>query len=155
MTRRATGAIALAAMLGGGCMTIGDLPAVDLDEAAWTTWTGQATWRPNIEASPLAGDILAGLHEDGDVFVSFSKAALPIFTAHTTAGKWQINFVERGRSYSGRGRPPKRFAWFALPSLLDERGTTLSGWVIDWRAPDELVLLNGKTGERMHLLVDP
>ncbi len=155
MSARAIGTIVLVAALAGACMTIGDLPAVDLEQPGWTTWTGQATWRPTGTAAPLAGDILAGRHEDGDVFVSFSKAALPIFTAHTTAGKWQIEFVERGRSYSGFGRPPKRFAWFALPSLLDERGTSLSGWVIDWRAADELVLLNDTTGERMHLIVDP
>lgn len=145
---------ACAATLAVGCMSIGDLPPVDLEERGWTVWTGQATWRPERDAAVLAGDVLAARQDDGDVFVNFSKAALPLFTAHTVDGKWQIEFVERGRAYSGRGRPPARFAWFALPHLLADHTTELSGWTVDWRAPDELALENERTGERIHLIVD-
>lgn len=145
---------AVAALLAAGCTTIGDLPPVDLDDPGWTTWTGQATWRRERDANPLAGDILAARNAGGDVFVSFSKAALPVFSAHTANGKWQIEFVERGRSYSGRGSPPQRFAWFMLPELLAHRARELPGWTIDWRAPDELVMENDKSGERMHLYLD-
>jgi hypothetical protein len=137
-----------------GCAFVGDLPPVDLNDPGWTTWTGQATWRPNSDAPRLAGDIVASRHDAGDVFVNFSKAALPLFTAHTVDGKWQIEFVERGRNYSGRGSPPKRFVWFALPGLLTDRDAKLENWLVDWPATDELVLENGKTGESIHFFVD-
>lgn len=153
---RAPSTFPLVFLLAAACTSIGDLPPVDLvGEPGWTTWTGQASWRRVADAPPLAGDLLAALHNDGDVFISFSKAALPIFTAHTANDKWQIEFVERDRSFSGRGSPPDRFAWFALPSLLADHDGTLPGWTVDWRADDELVMENGRTGERVHLFVDP
>ena len=138
-----------------GCTSIGDLPPVDLEQPGWQTWTGQAGWRRERDAPPLAGDLLAGLHASGDVFVSFSKAALPVFTAHTVDDRWQIEFVERGRSYSGRGSPPDRFAWFALPAILDGETAELPGWTIDRRADGELLMENERSGERLHLFVDP
>ena len=148
------GAIVLALMI-SGCVFIGDLPPVDLADPGWTTWTGQATWRRKADVPRLAGDVVAAYHSNGDVFVNFSKAALPIFTAHTADGKWQIEFVERGRNFSGRGDPPKRFAWFQLPALLADRDAEIDDWTVDWRADDELVLENPETGERMHLFLDP
>ena len=104
----------VATAITSACTSIGDLPPVDLSAPGWSTWSGQASWRREAEAAPLAGDLLAGLAEDGDVFVGFSKAALPVFTAFTSDGKWQIEFVERGRSFSGRGDPRPGYGQSAL-----------------------------------------
>ncbi|MFW2403785.1 MAG: hypothetical protein ACN4GT_03385 [Gammaproteobacteria bacterium] len=137
------------------CMFIGDLDPVDLDAPGWQVWTGQATWRRNAEAPRLAGDIVAARRDNDDVFVNFSKAALPLFSAQTADGKWQIEFVERGRDYSGRGKPPKRFAWFFLPALLADPTAELEGWSVDRPAADELVLENPETGEIIRMFLDP
>ena len=63
--------------------------------------------------------------------------------------------MERGRSFSGRGDPPARFAWFELPKLIADRDRTLPGWIVEWRADDELWIENERSGERVHLFVDP
>lgn len=137
----------------GGCSTVGPLPEVDLGDPGWTVWTGQALWQPRPEAPSLAGELIVAENAGGDVLVSFSKPPLPIFTAQTDAGRWRIDFVERGRSYSGRGRPPSRFIWFRLPGLL--AGAEPPGaWQIERQGPGRLRLEHPRRGESLRLVLD-
>lgn len=143
----------LALALLGGCATVGTLPPVDLSDPGWTVWNAQALWRPAGDRPALAGELIVARHDNGDVLVSFSKPPLPIFTAHSTAGAWKIDFVERGRSHSGRGRPPRRFIWFSLPQILEGR-LPPTGWRVESAGEDELELRH-RGGEWIRLVLDP
>jgi len=131
-----------------------ELPEADLESPGWTVWTGQALWKPATEQAALAGDMIVGQRAGGDIFVSFTKTPLPLFTARAVDSRWRIDFVERGRSYSGRGSPPQRFIWFRIPEILDGN-SNISGWSIEKPAADEIVLTNARTGERVQMIVDP
>jgi len=149
--------VAVLALWLAGCATVGPLPEVDLDQPEWSVRTGQALWKRKGDARPLAGEVIVARHEDGDVLVSFSKPPLPLFTARTAGTKnrsWQIDFVRRGRSYSGRGRPPKRFVWFDLPGVL-AGAPAPQGWTLERQADDEWLLTQGKSGETIRLVLDP
>lgn len=135
------------------CATVGPLPQVDLTDAGWTVWVGQAIWKPRSDRPPLAGDLLIAQHTNRDVLVSFSKSLLPIFTAQTAGGLWRIDFVERGRSYSGRGRPPDRFVWFRLPYLI-AGASAPKNWEIDAAGSGEWSIINDRTGETIKLVLD-
>lgn len=159
--RRARGSLVALLLLLAGCATVGPtidpLPEVDLDAPAWTVRTGQALWKRQDDATPLAGEVLVARHQDGDVLVSFSKPPLPLFTARTAGGKdgaWRIDFVRGGRAFSGHGRPPKRFVWFALPGVL-AGGPAPKGWRVERPADDEWLLTSGKSGETIRLVLDP
>jgi len=128
-------------------------PEVDLSEPGWQIWTGQAAWTPGSDKPPLAGDLLVAAHVDGDLFVSFSKAALPLFTARANDQGWWIDFVERDRSYSGAGEPTKRFIWFRLPEIL-QGASDIPGWSVNRPAADEIDLMNPRSGERVKMLID-
>lgn len=136
-----------------GCSTLGTLPPVDLSEPGWTVWNAQALWKRTEDRAALAGELIVARHDNGNVLVSFSKPPLPIFTAQSTAGAWKIDFVERGRSYSGRGRPPRRFIWFSLPQVLSGRPPP-AGWRVETAREGELELLH-RGGERIRLVLDP
>lgn len=143
--------LAAAAVLAlAACASVGDLPPVDLSAPGWTTWQGQALWR-SAGRPPLAGEILAARNRDGGVLVSFSKPPVPIFTARSTGKVWQINFVERGRSYSGRGDPPDRFVWFRLPDILAGAAAP-EGWSVE-RGDGEVSLRHGPD-ESIRLVLD-
>lgn len=130
------------------------MPEADLSDPGWRVWAGQALWKPGSDRPQLAGDILVAQRKDGETFVSFSKAALPLFTARSTGSGWWIEFVERGRSYSGRGKPPDRFVWFRMPDVL-QGDAELDGWEIQDVASDEKILTNPRTGERVQMIIDP
>lgn len=137
-----------------GCSKIVSLPEVDLDDPGWTVWEGQALWTPRSDLTALAGDLIVARNPDGDVLVSFSKSSFPIFTAQTEDNKWRIDFIDKGRSYSGIGRPPKKFVWFRLPDLL--QGVSLSKpWEVDEVADREWSMVNRKTGETIRVVLDP
>jgi len=136
-----------------GCSTVGPLPRVDLDDPSWSVRTGQALWKPRSDRPQLAGELIVARHTAGWVFVSFSKPPLPIFTAQTDDASWRIDFVERGRSYSGSGRPPKRFVWFRLPELIDGSAAP-PGWGVERPTDDEIVLENPRTGEVIRVVLD-
>lgn len=152
---RPTLALALFCGLGAaGCATLGDLPGVDLADPQWEVWRGQALWRPESERPAVAGELIAARHSAGDVFVSFSKPPLPLFTARTRGRAWRIEFAARERSYSGRGRPPKRFVWFRLPDLLAGAGEP-AGWHSERTAVGEWTLRHAGRGETLRLVLDP
>jgi hypothetical protein len=130
-----------------------DMAPADLSIPDWTVWRGQAVWTREAERPPLAGELIIARHRNGDVLIDFSKPPFPVFTARTARGSWRIDFVERGRSHSGRGQPPKRFVWFRLPEILN--GAPAPG---SWRAERvneyRWSLVNGETGESIRLVLD-
>jgi hypothetical protein len=144
----------LAVLAGAGCGTVASLPEVDLDEPGWTVWSGQAVWRSAADRPPLAGELIVARHDDGDVLVSFSKPPLPIFTAQSVGRLWRIDFVERGRSYSGRGRPPRRFVWFRLPNLIGD-GAAPEGWRVEGGGDRDWSLRHPGRGESIRVVLDP
>ena len=130
-----------------------EAPAVDLYAPGWRVWTGQGSWVRERDQPAMAGDLLVAKNTNGDVFVSFTKAALPLFTARATGAGWWIDFVERDRSYSGAGSPPGRFIWFSMPQVLQQTGD-IANWSVSWVHDDEVILQNPRTGERIQMLVD-
>lgn len=146
--------VAVLLLLLTGCATVGPLPEVDLDAPAWSVRTGQALWKRKGDAPPIAGEVIVARNEDGDVLVSFSKPPLPLFTARTEGRAWRIDFVRGGRAFSGHGRPPKRFVWFALPGVL-AGDPAPQGWRTKREADDEWLLTSGKSGETIRLVLDP
>ncbi len=135
------------------CSRIISLPDVDLDDPAWTVWEGQALWSPRSDVTPLAGDLIAARNEDGDVLVSFSKSPFPIFTAQTEGTLWRIDFIDKGRSYYGIGRAPKKFIWFRFPDIL-AGGDPEDPWEVEQRSDEELSMINRKTGEAIRVVLD-
>lgn len=146
-------ALCLSVACAVGCSRIVSLPAVDLDDPRWTIWEGQALWTPRSNLPALAGDLIVARTEDNDVLVSFSKSPFPIFTCQTTGTRWRIDFIDKGRSYSGLGRPPKKFVWFQLPDLL-EGASPPKHWRVDKEAQSEWLLLNRKSGEEIRVVLD-
>jgi hypothetical protein len=149
----ATFALGLSIVCLVGCSRMVSLPEVDLDDPAWTIWEGQALWTPRSDLAALAGDLIVARNPDGDVLVSFSKSPFPIFTARTAGNKWRIDFIDRGRSYYGIGRPPRKFIWFVLPDLL-EGAFPPKHWEVEEKVDDEWWLANRKTGETIRLVLD-
>jgi len=135
------------------CSRIISLPEVDLHNPQWTVWKGQALWTPRAGITALAGDLIVARNPEGDLLVSFSKPPFPIFTAQTSGRLWRIDFIDKGRSYSGIGRPPRKFVWFRLPDLL-EGAAAPKHWTAARTTEYELLLTNGKTGEKIRVVLD-
>lgn len=145
--------LALAFAWVSGCSQIVTLPEVDLEDPEWTVWEGQALWTPRSGLSALAGDLIVARNPGGDVLVSFSKTPFPVFTAQSSGSMWRIDFIDKGRSYSGFGRPPRKFVWFQLPDLLE--GTPPpKHWEVHEAAGPEWSIVNRKTGERIRVVLD-
>jgi hypothetical protein len=136
-----------------GCSRLVSLPDVDLDNPEWTVWEGQALWTPRSGLTALAGDLIVARNADGDVLVSFSKSPFPVFTAQTSGSLWRIDFIDKGRSYSGLGRPPKKFIWFKLPDLL-QGASPPKHWDVRQSADNEWSMVNRKTGETIRVVLD-
>lgn len=135
-----------------GCAARNMVP-VDLSEPDWTVWRGQAVWSPGADQPPLAGELIVARHRSGDVLIDFSKPPFPIFTAWTASRSWRIDFVDRGRSRSGRGRPPQRFVWFRIPAILD--GALPTGdWLAERVGENRWSFVNDRTGESIRLVLD-
>ncbi len=150
---RSAGLVLLLTAL-AACASVAPLPEVDLADPAWQVWTGQALSQPDAQRSRLAGDILVAKHRNGDVYVSFTKTPLPIFSARTAGEHWRIDFVERDRSYAGKGKPPARFIWFRLPDILGGEPAP-AGWVLEAKAPDEILLSHPDSAESIRVVLDP
>ena len=146
-------ALCLSVVGGAGCSRIVSLPEVDLDDPKWTIWEGQALWTPRSDLTALAGDLIVGRTENEDILVSFSKSPFPIFTCQSTGTRWRIDFIDKGRSYSGFGRPPKRFVWFQLPDLL-EGASPPKHWDVGEETDNDWLLFNRKTGEKIRVVLD-
>lgn len=145
--------LCLSAAWGIGCSRIVTLPDVDLDDPKWTILEGQALWTPRSDLTAIAGDLIVGSTGDSDILVSFSKSPFPIFTCQSTGTRWRIDFIDRGRSYSGFGRPPKKFIWFQLPDLLDGASPP-KHWDVGTDSDNDWRLSNRKTGEKIRVVLD-
>ena len=150
--RRVTASFFLIAVL-AGCATVNSLPEVDLSAPGWKVYNGQVRWKPKADKTTVAGELIAARHANGDVLINFSKPPFSIFTAQSAGDLWHIEFVERGRSYSGRGRPPKQFVWFLLPDLLGGAAAP-QGWQMSTNADGSRLLKNRKTGEELFMVID-
>ena len=101
-----------------GCATVPPFSAVNLTDPGWTIHQGQAVWKPKADAPDIAGEILVGTRSNGQTYAQFSKNPFPIVIAQTTTNTWQLELPMRNKRYSGRGNPPKRMIWFAVPKIL-------------------------------------
>src|SRR5262245_14203490 len=101
-----------------GCRTLSPLGPVNLSEPGWTLHTGQAIWKPKADAPEIAGEVLMGIREGGQTYTQFTKNPFPMVIAQTTTNGWQIELPMQNKRYSGKGKPPKRMIWFAVPSIL-------------------------------------
>lgn len=110
-------------------------------------------WHAGADRPALAGDVILARHENGDVLVHFSKSPFSIFTARTAGARWSIDFIERGQSHSGRGKPPRRFVWFYLPGVLQGE-TAPSGWQVRSEGDGGWTLVNAGSRESIRLVLD-
>ena len=147
----------LAALL-MGCVAAPVLPPLDLEEPGWTQWTGQLSWQRGDGRDPLAGELFVARRADGERLVTVSKAALPLLSARAGAGGWRVDTVDVDRAYGGRGRPPGRVVWFALPGVLADGAASgngdAAGWTVRWPAADEVLLTRQGSDERIRVVLD-
>jgi len=136
-----------------GCAATPRLPEVDLEDPDWSVRTCQVLWRSRSDRPELAGELFLAKHKNGDVYVSLTKALIPIFTAQTSGRKWRIAFVEEGRSYDGRWFPPEQFIWFRMWELLDGADAPES-WEVRTSDGREWLLMNANTGEKIRVALD-
>ena len=129
------------------------MPEVDLDDPKWTIWEGQALWTPRSGMTAVAGELIAARNPQGEVLVSFSKSPFPIFTAQTSGRFWRIDLVDKGRSYSGIGRPPEKFVWFRFPDLF-KGAEAPKQWEVHQARDGEWSISNRKTGETIRVVLD-
>lgn len=136
-----------------GCSRLISLPEVDIDDPQWKVWQGQALWTARSDLSALAGDLIVAQNPDGDILVSFSKPPFPIFTAQSSGNLWRIDFIDKGRSYSGIGRPPGEFIWFRLPGLIEGEPPPKQ-WEVHEMPERDWSIVNRKTGEKIRVVLD-
>jgi hypothetical protein len=109
----------LALLLAGfGCGTSSQKILFTVSGPGWTVKEGQALWRPGRQFPELAGEIVLAQHDNHCCSIQFTKTPLPILLAQTTGTNWMIQFPPRQMSFSGRGAPPRRFAWLYLHAAM-------------------------------------
>jgi hypothetical protein len=121
---------------------------VDLATPDWKIHRGQAVWQPRADAPELAGQILIASSVSGEDFVRFSKDPMEMVLARRDNGGWVLKIPAFNKSYSGRGRPPKRIAWFHLANAVACRDIPRD-W--EWSGIHEgrWEFTNTRTGERL------
>jgi hypothetical protein len=113
--------IAASGLALSGCRTTPALPAVNFAEPGWSVQQGQAVWKARATAPEIAGEVLLANHSDGRSLIQFTKTPFPIVIAQSVSNRWEIQFVPEGRTFRGRGLPPKYFGWLHLLSALSAR----------------------------------
>ncbi len=131
------------------------MPTVDLQQAGWQVWTGQALWQPPGNKPRIAGDMLISLHQNGDRYIELIKGPVAVFSAQTHADHWSLKLIDRGDAYAGNGNPPKRFVWFYLPEMIRQQGQKpLKHWQVNFPDANTIVLHNKASGEAITLVLD-
>lgn len=127
------------------CRTTALLPKVNLSEAGWKIFQGQAVWQTKRDMLGISGEILLAEKSDGQTFVQFTKTPFPFVVAQSTTNAWQLEFPAQNKSYAARGKTPSRVIWFQLPRAV--RGSVLpANW--SWRdSHNNWRLENNSTGE--------
>jgi len=147
--------IALLAVWGlSACRTSHPLPPLDLLEPGWRVRQGQAVWFPRQHGPEIAGELLVATHPNGRTFLQFTKTPLPFVVAQTGTNDWQIAFVTDHRTFSGRGRPPKRLAWFQLGRCL-AGGAPSAEWKWNYSDDGHWRLENRLNGQWLEGFVSP
>jgi len=136
------------ALVISGCRTAPPMAPADLAQPGWTIRRGQALWQPKTDAPEVAGQLLIASSESGGDLVRFSKDPMEIVFARRNDQGWTLNIPAFDKSFSGRGRPPRRIGWFQFADAVF-RGTPGPGW--EWSGIDDerWELTNPKTGERL------
>lgn len=144
----------LAAVLGvlvaAGCAGVPDFPEVDVESAQWQRWTGEAEWeRP--DGRDVSGRFVVAENDTGDRYITMVQSPLTLFTARTHGDAWRIEsrFAE---NRGGRGAPPERMIWFAVPGVLAGEEPP-EGWRLQ-RPDDEWLLAHAERDERLLLVVE-
>ncbi|MGD0816026.1 MAG: hypothetical protein ABSA83_20735 [Verrucomicrobiota bacterium] len=141
-----SGGAVLALVLCVSCRTSPPLPPADFSSPGWRLQQGQAVWKPSKDRPELAGDLLLATNACGSYFVQFSKTPFTLATAQAANGAWQIEFGGGQHTWSGRGGPPSRFAWFQLPGALGG-AEPARPWKFTRRPDNSWRLENRRTGE--------
>ena len=136
-----------------GCSISAPLPEVDLSAPGWKVWNGQVLWKPKADRPAIAGEVVLARHQNGDVFISFSKPPVPIFNAQTYDDRWKIDLIYSEQSHAGFGSPPSRFIWFQIPALL-QGARAPEGWQVQAVDNTTWELENPETGEHIRLVLD-
>ena len=128
--------VALLLAMMSGCSTLPPMEAVDVTQEGWTRKRGQAVWKFGDRAPELVGELMVAVHEDGRLFVEFTKSVVTVASARTDNEQWIFELPMYDRTLSGRGAPSHRFALFqfglivrgqSLPSNWEYQGEA-SGW---------------------------
>lgn len=143
--------LAVVALL-GACAAPG-LEPVDLSEAGWRVWTGQATWQRNRDAAAIAGELIVARHDDNRRFVAFSKTPVSIFAGAQHHNGWRLDYAVANRAQGGRGEAPRRIVWFRLAEVI-EHEIDPPGWTVERPAINEIIVSRTQTGERIRMLLD-
>ncbi len=142
------------ALLLCGCTQAPVMPEVDLNEAQWRVWTGQALWEPGRARPGVVGEVLLALHDSGDTYINLAKPPLEIFSAQTHDRAWSVHLIENDKTHRGRGKPPRQFIWFYLPSVLAGRTELDLPWQVD-QLDDRIWTFTNTTGtEEIRLVLD-
>ena len=121
---------------------------VDFNQPGWTVKSGQLIWQPKAGAPEVAGHILLASGPFGETFIRFSKDPMEIVLARQTHEGWDLRIPAFNKSYGGRGKPPRRVAWFQLADAVF-RNSTSKDWRWQDRSEGRWALVNLKTGERL------
>lgn len=141
------GLLALASLLGAGCVSV-QLPPADLAAPGWSVQQTDAVWQPRAGAPELAGELMVAIRADGARLVQFSKQGLPLVIAQDTDAGWTLQSPLRQRGFSGRGKPTSRVPWFQLDQLPPAVPKS-SRWQLTTNAAGLWRLANPRSGEAL------
>lgn len=126
---------------------------MDLEAPGWNIRTGQAVWNTKSNKKPVIGDIVLAQHESGDAWINFSKSSLPVFSAQVSDNRWWIDMVVQNKQWSGRGKPPRRFAWFKVIDTVFKNQIP-KDWSVVKPSAEEWLISNQRTDESIRLILD-
>ena len=134
-----------------GCKTV-SFPPVSLDAPGWTTFTGQAVWKPNFAAPELAGEILVATNSNGQTFIQFTKTPFPLVVAQRNGTGWQLEIPAQNKKYAAPGRPPGRLIWLYIPTSLSS-GVVPERWKVNHSAFNHWTFSERNSGESVELVL--